>query len=389
MNGPTLVIIVGILYIIVLYLIVKNDLTAHTKEYEGLYIFLAMLGFFLLIMVFVWAKRKDLFYGSNSGSGTPTWWGFVLKCLGVIAFFGVSIGLIFGILYAAGHIPDIVSGILVVVNLIIVAGIIAAIVLFTKQNNILFTNDKTWKGLITNIIFYLPCIWIDIVEYFKKQWKITTPTAWWILGIDIIFIVLYIYKDKIYNFFFKPKGTLLLNEPEYLNKLINLGSFENLNQDIDTENENFNYNYAISCWIYINYQGPNTNPSYTKYTNLLSYGNKPNIEYNGLKNTIRITMPQGLDGVKVIYKDETIKMNKWNHFLINYVGGTLDVFLNGELVVSQPEEIPYMTFDTVKAGDDPGIHGGICNIEYFNKSLSKSTIQSLYLSKKDKTPPVI
>lgn len=389
MNGQTIVIIVGIIYIIVLYLIVKNDLTAHTKEYEGLYIFLAMLGFFLLIMVFVWAKRKDLFFGPNSNSSSTTWWGFVLKCLGVIAFFAVSLGIILGILYAAGHMPDFISGLLVVVNLIIIAGIIAAIVLFTKQNQVLFTNDKTWKGLLTNIIFYLPCIWIEIIEYFKEQWKITTPTAWCILGIDIVFIILYIYKDAIYNFFFKPKGTLLLNDPEYLNKEMELGSFENLNEDINTEDESFNYNYAISSWIYINYQGPNSNPSYSTYTNLLSYGNKPNIEYNGLNNILRITMPEGQDGTKIIYKEKDFKMNKWNHFLINYVGGTLDVFLNGELVTSQPEVVPYMTFDKVKSGANPGIHGGICNIEYFKHSLSKSTIQSLYLSKKDKTPPVI
>ena len=45
MNGTVIVIIASILYIIVLYLIVKYDITAHTKQYEGLYIFLAMIGF--------------------------------------------------------------------------------------------------------------------------------------------------------------------------------------------------------------------------------------------------------------------------------------------------------------------------------------------------------
>lgn len=40
------IILTTIIYIIVLYLIFKNDLTAHTGMYQGLYIFLAMLGFF-------------------------------------------------------------------------------------------------------------------------------------------------------------------------------------------------------------------------------------------------------------------------------------------------------------------------------------------------------
>ena len=82
-------------------------------------------------------------------------------------------------------------------------------------------------------------------------------------------------------------------------------------------------------------------------------------------------------------------MNKWNNFVINYTGGTLDIFINGELVSSEPGIVPYMEFDKVTVGSLPGIHGGICNVEYFNKSLSLSTIKNLYGSLKNKSPPII
>ena len=234
----------------------------------------------------------------------------------------------------------------------------------------------------------ISCVFIDIVDWFKYQYKITTRTDVIILLMDIALILFGMYWNQIYNWMFRPKSHMLLNEPIFINKATTLGSYEDLNTD-KSDNDRFLYNYAISSWIYINYQMPNVNGSYSQWTTLLSYGNKPNIEYNGLKNTLRITMREGQDGTKVIYKSTDIKMNKWNHFLINYVGGTLDIFINGKLVASEPGIVPYMEFDRVTTGSSPGIHGGICNVEYFNRALSLSTIQSLYSSLKNKTPPII
>ena len=75
-----------------------------------------------------------------------------------------------------------------------------------------------------------------------------------------------------------------------------------------------------------------------------------------MKNTLKITMKEGQDGIKNIYKTQELKMNKWNHFLLNYSGGTLDTFINGELHASEPGVVPYMEFDTLVGGSDNGIH---------------------------------
>jgi|TARA_Y100000992_G_scaffold302592_1_gene277565 hypothetical protein len=380
------VIIVAILYCIVLYLLVTNDIIGvigYTKNYEGFYIFLAILGFYLLGMSFIYTYNPS---GNQSITKTELMY-FLLKCFGVVAFFGIILLAIFIILWTLGNIPDIVGGIAIVINIIIIVGLIAAVIKFTKSD-VLYSNDYTWKGLIKNIIFYLPCVFIDIVEWFKYQYKITTRTDVIILFIDFILILFGVYWKKIYNWLFKPRSHMLLNEPIYINKETILGSYEDLNTDINKDGD-FLYNYAINSWIYINYQTPNVNPSYSQWTTLLNYGNKPSIEYNGLKNKLRVTMSDGQDGTKVIYENNSIKMNKWNHFLINYVGGTLDIFINGELVKSEPGVVPYMKYDRVITGASPGIHGGICNVEYFNRSLSLSTIKSLYSSLKNKNPPII
>ena len=81
-------------------------------------------------------------------------------------------------------------------------------------------------------------------------------------------------------------------------------------------------------------------------------------------------------------------LQKWNNIVINYNGGTLDVFLNGELVKSSIEVVPYMTLDTLTIGEKDGINGGICNVVYFNKPLTKANIYYLYNTVKHLTPPV-
>tara|TARA_B100001093_G_scaffold240037_1_gene229855 strand:- start:1 stop:1257 length:1257 start_codon:yes stop_codon:yes gene_type:complete len=393
-HKTSFIILTTIIYIIILFFISKNDLTAHTGMYQGLYIFLAMLGFFLIGMIYLWGKSKDANYGKL---GTPpdsaSWTSMLKKSLALVTFFGVTLGIILFCFWAFGNVPTLMNGIVVSLNFGIIVTILGLIYYYSKDKAI-FTNTETWKGLITNIIFYIPCIFVEIIEWFKYQYKITTRTDVIMLSIAIVLFLIAGYKDKIYNFIFRPKGKLLLNNPVYLNNSTTLGGYLDLNNVKDDSNENkdgnhYNYHYAISAWIYINYQGPNTNPSYSEYTPLLSYGNKPNILYNGLKNTLKITMQQGQDGIRNVYKTTELKMNKWNHFLLNYTGGTLDTFINGELHSSEPGVIPYMEFDSLVAGSDNGIHGGICNVQYFKRYLQIDTIRSLYTSFKDKTPPII
>ena len=103
-------------------------------------------------------------------------------------------------------------------------------------------------------------------------------------------------------------------------------------------------------------------------------------------------MIQGKDGEDIIYKSQDVsefKLQKWNHFCINYDKGTLDVFLNNKLIASKPGIVPYVTSDVISCGSAGGIEGGICNVRYYNKILSQSQIYSEYESFKNKNPPII
>jgi hypothetical protein len=95
------------------------------------------------------------------------------------------------------------------------------------------------------------------------------------------------------------------------------------------------------------------------------------------------------EGNRIIYTNSNFLLQKWNNIIINYNGGTLDIFLNGELVKSSIEVIPYYSFDNLTIGENDGIKGGICNVVYFRKPLNSTNIYYIYNTAKDKTPPVL
>ena len=84
----------------------------------------------------------------------------------------------------------------------------------------------------------------------------------------------------------------------------------------------------------------------------------------------------------LIYVYENILYQRWNNFIINYSGGTLDIFINNNLVVSKQNIIPIQHTDiqTMVIGTKNGIHGGLKELVYYDKVLSKNEIYAIYNS---------
>ena len=212
--------------------------------------------------------------------------------------------------------------------------------------------------------------------YIKKQYNLTTKPVWMLLLCEIILVSLWFIVPILFQKISTHDAKVLLSDPVYLNEEHTLGSFENLHANtIKTTGNKFKYHYSLSSWIYINPQPPNTSSAYTKYTSLLNYGNKPNIQYNGKLNSLRVLAQTGKAGDLVeIFETKNFLYQKWNNIVINYDGGTMDVFLNGELVGSKPNVAPYMTYENIVSGATDGIHGGIRNVTYYNTIMKPSTI---------------
>jgi hypothetical protein len=177
------------------------------------------------------------------------------------------------------------------------------------------------------------------------------------------------------------KTKILLKDPIYLSKKKVIGNYEDIGSGVGA----FNYNYSISAWMFIHEQAPNLRKSSNKFTNILDYGNKPKIQFNPSINK----MTNGLDKEYVAYETDNFQLQKWNNIVVNYNGGTLDVFINSKLVSTEPNVVPIMSYDEITVGENDGLSGGVCNVVYFPKPLKLSKINSLYKSLKYKNPPTL
>ena len=233
--------------------------------------------------------------------------------------------------------------------------------------------------------------------------------------------------------YYKQGGKQLINNPIGTDILTNVATYQKLNGS-----DRITYKYALSFWVYIDSFPPSTGTAYLKTVPILSYGDNPSIKYHGPSNSIIITVKQtseeanivssiqaleknikkeniekwnaiqdkihsGIEQVKslpigneedgngnrIIYKRSNILLQKWNNIVINYNGGTLDVFYNGELVKSAIEVVPKINYDMLTVGSENGINGHVANLMYFDHSLNYLAVNRLYNMLKDKNPPTI
>jgi hypothetical protein len=223
-----------------------------------------------------------------------------------------------------------------------------------------------------------------------------------ILAIVITLNLYYFLHPYVSNYIAKEGGKMLVNSPKNLDSEQMISSYIDLNGSSDNSTDSYEYTFALSFWIYIDSASPNFSGKSSFYASLMNYGNKPNVSYCVSENTLRITMPNTYseeeikrkkwkldeNGDIIIYIMPQYLLQKWNNIVINYTGGTMDIFYNNELVKSFPEIVPYMNYDNLTIGEANGVMGGLCNLIYFKKSLTMSQIDSLYNYVAVNTPPV-
>ena len=302
------------------------------------------------------------------------------------------------------NIPSFILSIILIISILI----LIYKTIFVKIPSPQLNNKKnSFFELLINIVFYIPCIFAGlfdtIMKFFISEYKSNSLSTYLILLIVIILIILYfIVVPKIQSSFNKQGGKQIIENEKNINNLSILSSYQELN-DTDA----FDYQYGISFWVFIESSPPNTNSNYNKFTSILNYGGKPNVLYKADDNTLIITMQPGNQGKtsnqkdnnklidyddngnQIIYKNTNFLLQKWNNIIINYNGGTLDIFLNGELVKSSREIIPYMQYDNLTIGSQDGINGGICNLVYFKKPLTLINVYYIYNNLKNQNPPVV
>jgi len=363
--------------------------------------------FTVFIIVILWSIiiTANLFSGQSNQPNANL--EFYKKALLLLFGIVISILLIYWLVNAIPNLSSTSSIISFILNILIV--IIVMTLVYRTMNvkmpdNSFNAKKNAFFDMIINFIYYIPCLFSNTIDSTLNQgnqgkqgpsYFSSEKNSFVMLFVIIILILLYVYGSDIYNKIILQGGELLVNKPVNTNTEYSLGTYEELNNS-----ENFDYQYALSSWIYINSDAPNTNDSYSKYTTLLNFGGKPNVLYNASTNSLMITMDQkdlkqkttnklmefDEDGNRILYVKHNVLLQKWNNIIINYSGGILDVFLNGELVKSDIGVVPYYTLDSLTIGKDGGVNGGICNVVYFKNALKALNVYILYNMIKNKDP---
>jgi hypothetical protein len=412
--------------------IISFFVTDNTQDFVGAKIWMIFLMLFvsciLIMNIFMYQEQGSNYNPANIITIFNTT--FFIRFLQVI----VSIFVIVFILWGLGTLihkfnsSDIGSKI---IDILIVIGLLAIIYKILSATNL---NKKPIARIVIHSLLYIPCLLVNLVELIVRECKLTTKPIIILLLIEFLLLFLYLIYPKIVGKMYTQGGKQIMNDPVPLNMENSISTYQSLNETYE-----HTYQYALSFWFYIDSASPSMNANYSKFTNILSYGSNPSVKYNPSTNTLSITVSHDetqtisvvdlthkledklttasdeemidinekikkvvdkvkhvpiiteLDetGRRIIYVNKNVLLQKWNNIILNYSGGTLDIFYNGNLVKSAIEVVPYLTYDTLIIGEENGISGGIANVTYFKEPLDVFKIKKLYNYMKNKNPPTL
>ena len=256
-------------------------------------------------------------------------------------------------------------------------------------------NMSGLSGFIIDFIFYLPCVINDFVSYVKDEFRLTPPVVFILFAIEMMLISGFIAISYMPRIAINLGGTPIVNDVVFIDSkyvyknVIIPPELDKLTSDSPMLKTN---RYAISLWTFLNQR---TNQS-NRETNIFSYGSKeggwkPRIEFLGavdsykqkFRDTYRITVAPGFS-----YELE-IASQVWNNFVFNYNGDYVDLFINGHLERSFKCIPKYNeATDQFIVGEDNGLYGAICNLNYYDEPLSLRQITAAYNLLNGRNPPI-
>ena len=292
-----------------------------------------------------------------------------------LSVFGVTTGLFALILY--GLTSSAAFSVLMMYVSLIGACIIGLYLLHSYISKKPFYKKVQDSGILSvlyHAIFLIPCLLIDGGFKLKSEINKTTTSVVHLLLAEIIFLMIYFLGPKLYNYIKTHNMKVLLDKPIYINNPQTIGTFENLRE---SEKDDYKYKYGLSLKIFIDQNlAGDSNTSVTDAV-IFDYGGKPTITYNAKTDTLKISCATGRNDRTIIYEKTDVAKQKWNHFIVNYTSGTMDVFLNGTLVCSQKGLVPYMTYDDVNVGQQSGLRGGIKEVYYSKRPFTLTQIKMM------------
>jgi hypothetical protein len=330
---------------------------------------------------------------------------FITSFLKYTILIGIVIGIILAILHVYNNVPIIANTVLFAINIAILVGIFAMVIKFIgAEAPGYISGPPSWSSLVFKMLIYVPCLFLDSVDFFKTELKLAQKqwTYVIILIIEIVLIALLFILPKAFDAVINHNGEVILDSVLPLNVTSNppLQVTTTDSNNVQTKsltpsladnvkNGKPTYNYGISAWFYIHPEPLNTNNNYTHSggVNILDFSGAPTIKYDASKNLLNI-MVSGATIPQSSQPKSQIPLQRWNHLFINFNNSAImDVFLNNHLETSVPNVIPTLP-TSLTVGSTSGIYGQACNVVYYRNVLGSDGISWIYNTHKYLNPPL-
>ena len=265
-------------------------------------------------------------------------------------------------------------------------------------------NMRGWGGFFLKLIFLLPCLLVELLEYIFVELKSTSSMVITLFIIEILIILAYLYIPRI----IKSSNThiVLLDKPVFLSEMHVIGKKDDLPIPVNDVNnpgkepDLIRQNYSISMWTYVN-QHPSSNVAYSKETNIFRYG-YPNEKGGHPRVTYFNDANNGGDRFIVYVNNQlnvplVIPTQSWNQLVISYTEKGVNIFVNGNLEkilpISLNDRPRYDISDIIEVGEGDntvlggGLHGAICNVVYHTEPLTEFKVAADYNLNRYRNPP--
>ena len=324
-------------------------------------------------------------------------------------------------------------------------GVMVALIVFM----FLFHLTKSIIGvkllkLLWAFIIYIPCLFLDFLQSSQGAVGDTTRPIWIIVAIELLLIAILYGGPYLLNYI-GASASPIVAAPVSLKQLYdtNLTTqskeifiYHNTGADRTPEDKAANcpaeekkrYHYSISGWFFLN------NNVTTKNTDLeiFNFGDVPRLTYNPSKNELKLYCHQLRPDSSItaetsttteIYNSRTnynaavkdgsnsdtkrakiqiltdneeldtdVQLQRWNYFVVNYDGKTMDLFMNNKLLFKSDFIMPDIQLKPITVGSTPnnrGLNGSICNFAFHKYPLTKEQIRWTYTMLKTQNPPMI
>jgi len=316
-------------------------------------------------------------------------------------------------------------------TLSIVISVLIFLCFLSMIAQVLLNNDFIQKNLyyrlFVQIVFLIPC---GILFVLRKAWglgngaldevQFTRYTVFYLLASIIgALVVVQFLVPRITDLM--RGGTVLVMVPHPLVETTNASDISFLTAaaaknpylaGVNSSMSEITYNYSISFWVFLDVQPTSTDRDflvidlagipqivYNPSSNITTF--KTYYRYNegseGEKTTTKVTTDDqetfskkiDAEGYQEIYRYGDLPLQRWNNIVYQMDGGTVDIFLNGELLHTEPNVIISVNkFKTVVVGQDNGLAGSVCNFLFYDHPLTLNQIRNKYDWLKNEVPPI-